>query len=350
MIREKVLKTIKKYNLIESGDKIVLGVSGGPDSISMLVILNELKTKLNFDIVVAHINHGLRENAKLDEKYVKKFCEKNKIECFVLNVNVKEVAKAQKIGLEEAGRIVRYNFFDETLKKVGAKKIGIAHNKNDNLETMIMNVLRGSGTNGLRGIEPKIKNYIRPLIEVSRDEIEEFCEIEKLNPRIDESNFENGFTRNKIRNIVVPFIKEEFNPNIVESFWRLAEITREQEDYLNLVTSSEYTKVLIEEQNLSNFDDNKSEYNNEKEATIILNLKEFNNKPKVIQKRIILLAINKVFGSIKGIEKIHLDDIIKLCNRNIGNKYLTPNKNLIIVIKNKQIHISSKTKSIRSNP
>ena len=349
MIREKVLKTIKKYNLIEAGDKIVLGVSGGPDSISMLVILNELKEKLNFDIVVAHVNHGLRENAKIDEEYVKEFCEKNKIECFVLNANVKEVSENRKIGLEEAGRIVRYNFFDEISKKVGAKKIGIAHNKNDNLETMIMNLLRGSGTNGLRGIEPQNQNYIRPLIEIDRKEIESFCEKENLNPRIDESNFENEFTRNKIRNIVVPFIKEEFNPNIVESFWRLAEITREQEDFLNLVTNEEYSKVLIEEQNLSNFDDNKSEYNNEKEATIILNLKEFNNKPKVIQKKIILLAIKKVFGNIKGIEKIHLEDIIKLCNRNIGNKYLTPNKNLKIVIKNKQIHISCKNKSIRSN-
>ena len=350
MLRKKILETIKKYNLIEDGDKIILGVSGGPDSITMLVTLAELRKKLNFDMIVAHINHGIRENAILDEEYVKNWCQKLEVEFHVLHVNVKEISKLQKIGLEEAGRKVRYDYFDQVAKETNANKIAIAHNKNDNSETMIMNVLRGSGTNGLRGIEVKSNKYIRPLIEIQRNEIEDFCNQENLIPRIDESNFENEFTRNKIRNIVIPFIKKEFNPNIVESLWRLAEITREQEDYLNCEAEKEYSKIVVEERNLSNFKDNKNEYNPEKEATIILNLKQFNNEPKVFQKRIILISIQKIFGSIKGIEKIHLDDIIKLCNNNIGNKYLTPNKNLKIVIKNKQIHISSINKSIRSNP
>jgi tRNA(Ile)-lysidine synthase len=208
-----------------------------------------------------------------------------------------------------------------------------------------MNVLRGSGTNGLRGIEAKQGKYIRPLIEISRTEIEEFCEQEKLEPRIDESNFENEFTRNKIRNIVIPYIKKEFNPNIIDTLERLAEITREQEDFINAEAKNKYNKILIQEINLPNFEYNRNEYNSE----IILNLKEFNKLPIVIQKKVLLISIQKIFGSTKGIEKIHLEDMIKLCNRNIGNKYLTPNKNLKIVIKNKQIHISSINTSIPSN-
>ena len=164
--KQRILETITKYNLIESGDKIVLGVSGGPDSISMLNILYELKEELKFSIYVCHINHGLRENAKLDEKYVEEFCKQKNIEFFVLHADIKNEAKENKIGIEEAGRKIRYQFFNDILEKTNSNKIAIAHNKNDNAETVIMNLLRGSGINGLRGIEAKNGIYIRPLIEM----------------------------------------------------------------------------------------------------------------------------------------------------------------------------------------
>lgn len=336
MLKEKVLETITKYNLIESGDRIVLGVSGGPDSITMLVILNELKEKLNFEIIVAHINHGIRENAKIDEEYVKNFCDKLEIKCYVLHSKVKELAREEKIGLEEAGRKVRYDFFDEVLEKENAKKIAIAHNKNDNGETIIMNILRGSGISGLKGIEPKNGKYIRPLIEISRDEIEEFSK--DLNPRHDESNDENEFTRNKIRNIVIPYIKKEFNPNIIEGLDRLSKIAREEEDFIEKETVKEYDNIIIKEFNINL---RTNEYDKNKESMIILDLKKFNNLDTLIQKKVLLYSIKKIFGSCKGIEKIHLDDMIKLCNNNIGNKFLTPNKHFKIVIKNKQIILSS---------
>lgn len=336
MLKEKILKTITKYNLIESGDKVVLGVSGGPDSISMLTILNELKEKLNFEIVVAHINHGIRENAKKDEEYVKNFCDKLGIKCYVLHENVKELAKNEKIGLEEAGRKVRYKFFNEIFEKENAKKIGIAHNKNDNGETIIMNILRGSGISGIKGIEPKNGVYIRPLIEISRDEIEEFSK--NLNPCHDESNDENEFTRNKIRNILIPYIKKEFNPNIIEGLDRLGQIAREEEEFIEKETKKSYENVILKEINinLSNY-----EYDASKESIIILDLKKFNKLDVLIQKKILIYAIKRIFGSSRGIEKIHLEDMIKLCNNNIGNKYLTPNKNFKIVIKNKQIILNS---------
>ena len=266
MIKEKVLQTINKYNLIESGNKIVLGVSGGPDSISMLVILNELKKELNFEIVVAHVNHGIRENAKLDENYVKKFCEKLDVKFFPLDVNVKEIAKKEKRGLEETGRIVRYNFFEEILKKENANKIAIAHNKNDNAETVIMNIMRGCGIAGLKGIAPKQGVYIRPLIEISREEIEEFSK--DLNPCHDETNDENEYTRNKIRNIVIPYIKEEFNPNIIQGITNLAKIATEEEEFIECETIKQYKNVVLEEINLKN-----REYINEKTSTIILDFK-----------------------------------------------------------------------------
>ena len=294
----------------------------------MLVCLNELSKEMDFNMVVCHINHGIRENAKLDEEYVKDFCEKLKIPFYVLHANVLEEAKKQKRGVEETGRNIRYSFFEEILEKTNSNKIAIAHNNNDHAETVIMNIMRGSGTSGLKGIEACNGKYIRPLIEISREEIEAFTE--KYNPRHDESNDENEYTRNKVRNIVIPYIKKEFNPNIVETITRLSAISKEETEYLDKITEEEYKKIS-----------EAMVYNEENKPTIILDLKSFNLEDIVIRKRLILYSIKKIFGSTKGIEKIHIDDIIKLCSNNIGNKYLTPNKKTKIVIKNKKIYIMS---------
>ena len=327
-MKDRVLKTIKKNRLIVNGDKIVLGVSGGPDSISMLNILRELKEEgtLQFNMVVAHINHMIREEAIEDEKYVEDYCKKNGIECYVKRINVIEYAQNNKIGTEEAGRKARYDFFDEIAQKTNADKIAIAHNKNDKIETIIMHILRGSGLSGLKGIEPIRNNrYIRPLIDCERQEIEDYCEKEKLNPRIDKTNFENNYTRNKIRNIVIPYIKEEFNPNIIETINRLSEVITAEENYMDKIVKEIYGKILIET----------------KETEISLSLKEFNKQEEVIKNRLILYTTRKLMGSSQGIEKIHLKDIIKLCENNIGNKYLTPNKNIKILVKDKKIFFIS---------
>lgn len=323
-MKNKVIDTIKKYNLIEPEDKIVLGVSGGPDSISMLNILNEIKEELNFEIYVAHINHMIREEAEDDEKYVQKYCEKNNIQFFSQRIDVKQVANNMKTGTEEAGRKIRYDFFEEVMQNVGANKIAIAHNKNDKIETIIMNLLRGSGASGLKGIEPIRDNkYIRPLIECERQEIEQYCEENNLNPRIDKTNFENDYTRNKIRNIIIPYIKKEFNPNIIETINRLSQVATEESDYIDRQTSKIYQDLLIERN----------------QNQIVLKLKEFNEQEKVIKSRIILLATKQLMGSTQGIEKIHIEDIIKLCSNNIGNKFLTPNKNIKFLIKDKKLYV-----------
>ena len=325
-MKEKVIETIKKYNLIESGDKIVLGVSGGPDSISMLNILNEIKNELQFEIYVAHINHMIREEAIEDEKYVQNYCARNNIECYIKRIDVQEIANIEKIGTEEAGRKVRYDFFEEVMQNVEANKIGIAHNKNDKIETIIMNLVRGSGLSGLKGIEPMRDNkYIRPLIECERQEIEQYCEENKLQPRIDKTNFENDYTRNKIRNIVIPYIQNEFNPNIIKTLDRLSQVATEESDFMELQTRKSYEKVFVEKT----------------DKQIILKLKEFNQQEKVIKNRIILLTVKELMGSTQGIEKIHIEDIIKLCDNNVGNKFLTPNKNLKILVKDKKIYIIS---------
>lgn len=179
MLQEKVRKTITEYNLLEKNDSIVVGVSGGPDSMTLLTVLLELKELYNLKIYVAHINHMIRENAIKDEEYVKEFCNKNNIEVFIKKANIIEKSKQDKKGLEETGREVRYQFFEEVLEKTHSNKIAIAHNLNDKIETIIMNAIRGTGISGLKGIEAKRGKYIRPLIEIDRTEIEKYCEKKK---------------------------------------------------------------------------------------------------------------------------------------------------------------------------
>lgn len=325
MLEEKVRKTIREFNLIEKNDSIVVGVSGGPDSMTLLSILLKLKEEFHLKIYVAHVNHMLRENAIKDEEYVKEFCKKNNIENFIKKANISEIAQKEKIGLEEAGRNIRYNFFEEVLKNTKSNKIAIAHNLNDKAETIIMNTLRGSGVSGLKGIEAKRKKYIRPLIEIERYEIEKYCIENKINPRHDESNDDNTYTRNKIRNIVIPYIKNEFNPNIIKTLNRLSEIIKEEDEYVQSETEKIFKEILLtDEKNKIEFDPRK-----------------FNEQEKVIQKNLILLAIKKVKGSTQGIEKVNIDDIIKLCNNNIGNKLIRPTKQLEIGIKNKRIYIKN---------
>lgn len=330
MFKEEVLKTIKKYNLIQNGDKIIVGLSGGPDSISLINVLDEIRkdktTGLEFGIIAAHINHNIREEAKSDEDYVVKYCKEKNIEVYVLSIDINKKAKEEKKGTEETGRNARYEFFEQILIKTKANKIATAHTANDNAETVLMNIIRGSGTSGLKGIRPiRDDKFIRPLIETTREEIEEYCKKNNLNPRIDKTNFENDYTRNKTRNILIPLIKEQFNPNIIMTINRLSDIINEENEYLEKLTKQKYKEILIEEKI---------------GKQIVLDLKLFNEQDLVIKKRLILHTIKILQGNAQGIGKVHIEDIIKLCGNNLGNKYLTPNKNLKVLIKNKKIYYS----------
>ena len=322
MLKDEVLKTIKTYNVINKGDKVVVGVSGGPDSICLLHVLYTLKQELGIEIFVAHINHMIREAADSETQYVQNFCKKLDIKCFVKKENVTYLAKQQKKGTEEIGRQIRYEFFNEILTETDSNKIATAHNSNDRAETVILNILRGSGISGLKGIEVmREQKYIRPLIDINRTDIEKYCKENGLNPRYDESNDENIYSRNKVRNIIIPYIKKEFNPNIIKTINRLSAVATEENEYIQKIVKKEYCQMATKEN-----------------ENIILDLKKFNDLELVIKRRIILYTINEVVHTTSGIEKVNIDDIIKLCNNNIGNKYIMPIKSIKVYIKKGKIY------------
>jgi len=188
-----------------------------------------------------------------------------------------------------------------------------------------MNLIRGTGTSGLKGIEAKRDDkFIRPLIEITRKEIEEYVQENKIDAKIDKSNSENIYTRNKIRNLLIPLIQEEFNPNFITSLNRMSKIIKEENEYLDKQVENIYKEILIEEY-LGNtvF---------EKQNAIMLDLKKFNKQDAVIKNRLVLYTINKLLGTSQNIEMIHILDIIKLCKNNIGNKFLIPNKKVKVMV------------------
>ena len=323
-IENKVLETIKKYQLIEKEDKLVIGVSGGPDSMALLHILLTLQEKEQIPsctLLVAHVNHMLRKEAEEETAYVEEFCRLHEIPCFVKRAKVEELAQKAKMGTEEMGRNIRYQFFEEVREKEKAQKIVTAHHANDNAETVLMNILRGSGTAGLKGIEPIRKNeknvvFVRPLLNCTKEEIYEYCKEKNLQPKIDKSNQENVYNRNKVRNILIPFLEKEWNPNIVATLNRLSELARQENQYIERQTQKAYEDMVLEEG----------------KDSIVLSLKKWNGQDFVIKSRVIRYTINRLLGTTKDIEKIHIEDIIKLCENNVGNKYLIPNKKVKVLV------------------
>ena len=217
---EIVKNTIDKYNLIANKDTIVVGVSGGPDSMALLDILYKLKDEYDINIVVAHVNHMIRKESEEEAIFVKKACEKYGLAFEYKKINIENLAKENKKSTETIGREERYAFFNEILKKYNANKIAVAHNLDDTVETTFMNLMRGSGINGLIGIKYTNGNIIRPLLDVSRNIILEYCEDNSLNPKFDKTNFEPLYTRNKIRLELLPLIRKEYNPNINDTIYR----------------------------------------------------------------------------------------------------------------------------------
>lgn len=248
-MEEKIWKIIKEQRLIQNGDKVVVAVSGGPDSMCLLQILNRIQKnrEILFEIYVAHVNHGIRQEAEEETNYVEQYCVKHDIPIFIKKENVIQLAQDQKKGIEETGREVRYEFFDQVLKEIRGNKIAIAHNLNDKVETVLMNMIRGTGTNGLKGIEmERDHKYIRPLLSTTRKEIEEYCKKQALDPKYDQSNQDNHYTRNRIRNELIPYLEKEFNPNILNSIYKLSEIITEEQNYLEKMVHNIYNELLIE--------------------------------------------------------------------------------------------------------
>lgn len=317
MILEKVKNTIKKYNLIDKGDKIVIGVSGGPDSVALLYLLNSLKKELKLSIHIAHLDHMLRRDSFRDREFVEKLAKELKTPITCAQINIKGLAK--KGSLEEIARNARLKFFFRVARDIKAAKIALGHNLDDQAETVLMRILRGTGLYGLRGILPKrnIKGYqiIRPLIEIKRKEIEAFLKKRKITPCIDISNLEDIYFRNKIRNRLLPLLKRDYNKNMKELLSNMAESVGQ--DYAYLSNAAERAMKRL--------------------RAAKLNLNKFKKLHPAIQRLVLRLSIQRIKGDIRRITFQHIREIEDLISNRPLNSIVDLPKGVSVIKKKKYL-------------
>ena len=327
MIFEKVLSTINKYELIKKGDKIVVGLSGGPDSVCLLHILSRMKDEWDLEIYAAHLNHQIRGiEAQKDAFYISKLCEEMGITFFIKSINVPEYCEKNGVSIEEGARQLRYEMFSEIKDKTKANKIAIGHNLNDQAETILMRIMRGTGLQGLKGID-YIRDdvIIRPILDIERKDIEEYCKHYKLNPRIDQSNLESIYTRNKIRLDLIPYMKDNFNSNVIESIVRMGNSLRSDNDYLE-------NEALIKFKDISKINSDSVE----------LKINSYTNLHSAIKVRVLRNAIKQILGDTNFIDQRHIDDIIELEDESKIDKVINLPRGIFVYRKKDSIIITNK--------
>lgn len=298
---QKVKKTIKKYAMVSEGDHVLIGLSGGPDSVCLAVVMDRLRKDLDLDLSAVYIDHGLRPGETGDDAgFCRKLCDDLQVDFFSEAVNVEKYAEDKGLNKQEAARVLRYKMFDEIAQKTGAARIAVGHTADDQAETVLMRLLRGSGRKGLSGIPPVRNNIVRPLIEVTKKEIEVFLNnagaVHALPLRyiVDSSNLKKDYFRNWIRLTFMEEIKDR-NPSAVQDICRTAEILREEDDYLELVV----TKTLM--RLISRKSDN----------SIEIFLTPLRTIEKPVLRRVLRRAISATKG-LRGIDFVHIEDIIRL--------------------------------------
>lgn len=296
MILEKFIETIQDFNLLQKGDRVCVAYSGGKDSTALLSLFLEIQKDWDLSLYVCHFNHGIRDNSDDDERFVRAVAESLKIPIFVEALDVRSYANENKLNLEEAGRLLRYEFLDRVAESLGGAKIATGHTMSDQAETFFLRLIRGSGTRGLAGIYPVVDGkVIRPLLRIDSEEIEDYLEMNELEYRIDESNSDPSFLRNRIRSDLIPYIKANFDPKIVPRLGKLTSLLMEEDSVLESITATRAQDVLVENENRISLDTEK-----------LLNL------PLAIQRRVVRFFVNALRGNLRRISFENGEQILKL--------------------------------------
>lgn len=297
----KVRQAIKDGRLLEKGERILVGVSGGADSVALLTVLHELSGEEGWELHVAHVEHGLRgEESLADAEFVKRLCGELRLPFHLGQPDVKNFARKKRVSIQVAARELRYAFFLETARAVGAAKLALAHHADDQAETVLMRILRGTSVSGLAGIPLRRQldglEIVRPLLDVWRDEIEEYCARAQIRYRTDSSNALTGYFRNKIRLQLMPLLRAEYNENVKKALVQLGKIASAEDEYL-----TERAARLLEQAVAG-----------KSSRTATLKVRVVLNAPLALQRRAITLILYYLCGHTKEWEAKHIEQILEL--------------------------------------
>lgn len=307
---------IDKYDMIRDGDTVIVGVSGGADSVCLLFMLCALRDHLGFRVKVCHVNHGIRgAAADADEEYVRGLCGELRVPCRIFRENVELIARNRKQSTEEAGRTVRMDAFETMCLEDGGTKIATAHHREDNAETVLMNLARGTGLKGLCGIRPVNGKWIRPLLVLGKKEIEEYLRSREISWCEDATNSEDDYTRNRIRHNIMPLLTEQVNAGAARHMDELSRQAQEVWEYLEQGVKRAWERCV--EPGYEAGSDQESE---------TLRIKElpFRKEASAVQKQLLRECIARVRGMEKDIEAVHVMSLLALFDRQTGRSVDLP--------------------------
>ena len=306
---ERVSEYMQEHCMVENGQKIVVGVSGGADSMALLCVLSELADLLGISLVVVHINHGIRgKSADGDQAYVENFCQQQGLAFYSFHIDLKRFAQKEGMTLEEAGRFYRYQCFEKVRKEVGAHKIAVAHHQEDACETILFNMFRGTGLKGLTGILPVRDTIIRPLLCVGRSDIEKYLQEKHILWRTDETNLTDDYSRNKIRHHVIPYIEEHINSASGQHIQEMAELLRDVSDYLDEQSAVAFDACVTVA----------------KQPICSIRGDVFSGLHVVIQREVLRRAVHVAAGQLKDVDKEHIEMIRGLFSKHVGRRCHLP--------------------------
>jgi len=300
MVREKFIQSVKNNEMIEKGDAIVVAVSGGPDSIAMMHLLLSIQEAFQLKLYGVHLDHVTRNGqSTLDANFVKTFFDAYGIESYFFKKDIQEYANQLNVSFEEAGRLERYRLFNQVMEETGANKIALGQNLNDQGETLLFRLFRGTGLDGLTGIDYLREGYIiRPILDLTRNEIEDYCEKEGLKTCRDHTNSQRIYSRNRIRLDIIPYIKKHFNNKIGKALWRTARLLKEDQMLIDQIVKRYIkTSVIF------------------KEGKYIINLHSFNEEMPALKSRVIREMFYRLKGDLEGLSYKNIESVMQLIEK-----------------------------------
>lgn len=291
---ENIKSAIWRYSMINRGDVVIVAVSGGADSVALLHVLRNMKSELGIELIAAHINHGIRgEDADQDALFVQELAARFGLASVVEKVDVPAFSRKIRAGLEETARKVRYEFLERVAKDSGAVRIAVAHTADDQAETVLLNIIRGAGLDGLSGMPAVRGKIIRPLIEAFRTDVEAYLRENKIDWRTDITNLSPEYTRNRVRLQLIPMLETEFNPRVKDSLISLSRLARDEAEAAESATELEFRAAAKEAG----------------QESVVLDAALLKNLPKALLRRCVRKAIEMVKGDLRDIEYMQVERI-----------------------------------------
>lgn len=295
---KKVKLFIDQYHLLTSNDIVVAACSGGADSLALVHILCELRSSYAIRVVVAHVDHMIRgQEAAADSDFVAEFCRQRGLLCYRTKMDVPAFVQASGRSTEEAARMLRYRYLRQVAAEAGGAKIATGHHLDDQAETVLLHLLRGAGADGLKGMQPYSEEVIRPLLGVTREEIEDYCRRQELSPRLDSTNLQTDYLRNSVRLELLPYLEKRYNPAVKASLCRTAAIIGDEHAYIRLTAQEVWQRVVKQ---------------GESPDSLLLAKPAFAKQHVALQRELFRMVVEKKQGHLRGITFYHVEKMIEM--------------------------------------